>query len=276
MGSKKLFIYLAEALAIVISIIFLFPLFYAFINSFKEYGEMMTSYMSFPKSFYLGNYVKAWKAMNYIKSFFNSFTVTVFSVAGIIFFSSMASYKLARTKDRKSWFIYLLFTFGMIIPFHAIMIPLVKLAAFLHLTKSIPGLVVIYWGLGCPLAVFLYHGFIKGVPVEIEEAAEIDGCSPFRKFFSVVMPLLTPVTSTIAILDVLWVWNDFLLPMLVIFLNRSIRTIPLTQYNLYGEYNSEWNVAIAAVIMGVVPCIVFFLFMQKYIIKGVTAGSVKG
>lgn len=263
-------------LAAVVSLVFMLPPFFLLINSFKPYKEIMTSFISFPKSFYFDNYVEAWKATNYLKSFTNSLAITVFSVSGIILLSSMAAYKLARTATKQSWIIFIIFSLGMIIPFHAYMMPLMKWTTILGLNRSIPGLIMVYWGLGCPLAIFLYHGFTKSIPLEIEEAAVIDGCSPFQRFFLVVLPLLKPVTSTVAVLNVLWIWNDFLLPMLMIFMNRSLRTIPLMQYSLYGEYNAKWNVAIAAVIISIIPCIIFFIVMQKQIVKGAIAGSLKG
>ncbi len=269
-------LFLIEGIGVLISLLFILPLYFVLINSFKPYSEMMTSFISFPKSLYLNNYLVAWKATDYIKSFTNSLLLTTGSVTGIVLLASMASYMLARTKNTASMLLYYVFTLGMIIPFHSLMIFLVKWAAMLNMTKSLWGLMLIYWGLGCPFAVFMMHGFIKSIPTDIEEAAVIDGCGPFRKYWLVVFPLLKPVTSTVAVLDVLWIWNDFLLPMLLIFMNRNIRTIPLTQYNLYGEYNSEWNVALAAVVIGVTPVLVFFLFMQKFIIRGITAGSVKG
>jgi len=159
--------------------------------------------------------------------------------------------------------------------FHSIMIPLIIVIKRLHLSNSIPGIIIVYWGLGCNFAIFLYHGFVKTIPLELEESAVIDGCSPFQTFFKIVFPLLTPVTSTIAVLDALWIWNDFLLPLLLL-QKRSVKTIPLSQFVFFGQYYSEWGLALAGLVLAVIPVVVFYIFMQKYIVKGITAGALKG
>lgn len=253
----------------------LLPIIFAFINSFKPYSEMMTSFLSFPSSLDFSNYAKAWKVANYQTSFFVSLFITVFSTAGVILFASMAAYKLARTKTKLSGALFLLFVFSMTIPFHAIMIPLVQLANKLKMAQSLFGIIPVYWGMYIPFAVFMIHGFIKGIPSELEEAAMIDGCSPFSIFFKIVFPLMKTTVATLAVLDALAIWNDFLMPMLLLSGNMSLRTIPMTQVTLFGQYSSEWNIAIAGLVLGLIPCLIFFLFMQRYIVDGLTAGAVK-
>lgn len=251
------------------------PLFFAVINSFKPYSEMMTSFVSLPSKLNFDNYVRAWEVANYQRSFVVSLLVTVFSTAGVVLFSSMASYKLARTKTGLSDALYMFFVFAMAIPFHAIMIPLVQLANKMHLTQSIPGIVLIYWGMMIPFAVFMLHGFVKSIPLELEEAAVMEGSAPLHTYFKIVLPLMKTPVATIATLDALSVWNDFLMPMLILAGKPNLRTIPMMQANLFGQYTSEWNVALAGLVLGLVPCLIFFLIMQKNIVSGLTAGAVK-
>jgi len=276
MVKNRLSSLLVEAVAVLICLLFVIPFVFAVINSFKTYPEMMESFIRLPNRLNFENYVKAWTVMKGLRPFINSIIITVFSIIGIVLFSSMAAYKLSRTKDRKSWVIYLIFVFALVVPFHCYMIPLVKLTASLKLTKSYIGIVLIYWGICMPYAIFLQHGFVKSIPYDIEESAVIDGCTPFKTFFFIVFPLMKPIVSTLIVIDVIMIWNDFLLPMLIIFMDSILRTVPFVQYNLYGEYNNEWNTALAAMVLAVVPCVIFFIFMQKYIVRGITSGSVKG
>jgi len=260
---------------IILALFFIMPIYFTIINSFKPLREIVTSYTSLPKTFYLGNYIKAWLKTDYPRVFLNSLIITIVSVSGIILVSSMAGYILARTPGKLSWFIFIIIVFSMIIPFHSIMIPLIIVIRKLHLHNSIPGIIIVYWGIGCNFAIFLYHGFVKTIPKELEEAAAIDGCSRFQIFFKVVFPLLAPVTSTIVVLDTLWIWNDFLLPLLVL-QKRSIKTIPLSQFVFFGEYSQNWGLALSGLTLAVIPVVLFYVFMQKYIVKGITTGAIKG
>lgn len=266
---------IASVLLTGICLVTITPLFFAIINSFKSYGEMMASFVTLPSELDFSNYVRAWEVANYQKSFIVSLLITGFSTAGIILFSSMASYKLARTKTGLSDALYMFFVFAMAIPFHAIMIPLVQLANKMHLTQSIPGIVLIYWGMMIPFAVFMLHGFVKLIPLELEEAAIIEGSSPLHTYFKIVFPLMKTPIATIATLDALSVWNDFLMPMLILAGKPNLRTIPMMQANLFGQYTSEWNVALAGLVLGLAPCLIFFLLMQKNIVSGLTAGAIK-
>ena len=265
----------ATIILAVVSLFMLLPIFFAVINSFKPYSEMMTSFISFPSKIDLSNYAKAWKVANYQKSFWVSLVITAFSTIGTIIFASMAAYKLARTKTKLSNALFMIFVFSMTIPFHAIMIPLVQLANRMHITQSIQGIIPIYWGMYIPFAIFMLHGFVKSVPLELEEAAMLEGSSPFHTFFKIVFPLMKTPAATLAILDALAIWNDFLMPMLILSGNPNLKTIPMTQVNLFGQYTSEWNVAIAGLLLGLIPCLIFFLFMQKNIVGGLIAGAVK-
>jgi raffinose/stachyose/melibiose transport system permease protein len=201
----------------------------------------------------------------------NTAIITSCSVVGILLVSSMAAYVLARAANRLSWLLYMLFTFALVIPFQIVMVPIVVLATDLKLS-TIWGIIPMYWGLGCPLAVFMYHGFVKGVPRELEESAAIDGAGRFYTYFRIVFPLLQPITATIAILDALWIWNDFLLPLVIV----RKGTLQLEQMQFYGMFLREYGPAAASLVLSAAPIIVFYLALQKYIIKGIADGAVKG
>ncbi|ASR45316.1 carbohydrate ABC transporter permease [Paenibacillus kribbensis] len=267
---------LLEAGMIVLSLLFLYPLFLAINNSFKSFAEVMTDVIALPKQFSLDNYVYVWQFINYPRLFLNNTIITVVGLAGIVLISSIAAYKLARTKSKWSSVIYMLCIMPMLIPFQSIMLTVLRLAKDLNLADSTWGLGLLYWGFGAPLAVFIYHGFVKGIPAEIDESAKIDGASGFRLFFSVIFPLLKSVTATIVIIDVMWIWNDFLLPLLMVNGSPSTKTLTLAAYTFVGQYTSDWQYAMTAMVMAVLPSIIVFIFLQKYIVKGVVAGAVKG
>ncbi|CAM3384942.1 carbohydrate ABC transporter permease [Paenibacillus lupini] len=265
-----------EVVMVLLSLLFLYPLFLAINNSFKSFGEVMTDVIALPKKLAFGNYEHVWSFINYPKLFLNNFVITGVGLIGIVFVSSIAAYKLARTKTRWSGLLYLLCILPMLIPFQSIMLTVLQLSKDLHITESTWGLGLLYWGFGAPLAVFIYHGFVKGIPKEIDESATIDGASGFRLFFSVIFPLLKSVTTTIIIIDVMWMWNDFLLPLLMVNGSPDTKTLTLAAYTFVGQYTSDWQYAMTAMVMAVLPSIVVFIFLQKYIVKGVVAGAVKG
>ena len=242
------------------------------INAFKSDSDIYTNPASLPLTPQFVNFVNAWKETKFPIVFFNTLLITSVSVFGILFVSAMASYAMVRNKSKISWIVFLIFSFSMVVPFQAIMIPLVVTAKTFNL-KNIFGIIPIYIGLGSPLAIFMYHGFIKGIPLELEESAAIDGAGPFKTFFTIVLPLLTPITATITILDVLWIWNDFLLPLILL---PKQTTIQLAQYGFFGQFRAEFGKALASLVLSSTPIVLFYLFMQRYIIKGIMSGSVKG
>ncbi|AIQ28664.1 MULTISPECIES: carbohydrate ABC transporter permease [Paenibacillus] len=265
-----------EVVLVILSLLFLYPLFLTIINSLKSFSEVMTDVIALPKHLTFSNYSYVWKFINYPRLFLNNFVITGVGLLGIVFISSIAAYKLARTKTRWSGVIYFLCIMPMLIPFQSIMLTVLQTAKNLHLSESTWGLGLLYWGFGAPLAVFIYHGFVKGIPTEIDESATIDGASGFRLFFSVIFPLLKSVTTTIVIIDVMWIWNDFLLPLLMVNGSPDTKTLTLAAYTFVGQYTSDWQYAMTAMVMAVLPSIVVFIFLQKYIVKGVVAGAVKG
>ncbi len=268
----KLFI--LEIAAILIGLVFLVPFYYVVSNSLKSFSEILMNTSALPSVLQFQNYVNAFQQMDYLKVFMNSLMITVASNILIVVFCSMAAYMLVRTKKKISNIIFMTFVAAMVIPFQSIMIPLVKVAGNFGLLNSIWGLVFMYLGFGSGMAIFLYHGFMKGIPVELEEAAIIDGCTPFGVFWRIVFPLLKPITVTIVILNSLWIWNDFLLPMLVL-QDPELRTIPLATFFFFGQYTKQWDLALAALVISIIPLLIFFFSMQKHIIKGITSGSIK-
>lgn len=264
-----------EISMIVLAILFFFPLYLTFINGFKTYNEVITSTTALPEVFQFVNFAVVWKQINFLGVFINSVIVTVLSVVGILLISSMCAYQLVRRPSVVSQIVFLTILSSLVIPFQTLMIPLVKVAKDLSLINTLHGIIIMYWGFGIPLALFLYHGFIKAVPKELEEAAYIDGSSTTGVFFRILLPLLKPITTTIAILHSLWIWNDFLLPLITLSSKKN-QTIPLAASVYFGQYTNEWNLAMAALTLAIIPIILFFLFMQRYIIQGITAGALKG
>ncbi|MCM3093869.1 MULTISPECIES: carbohydrate ABC transporter permease [unclassified Cytobacillus] len=266
--------FLLEIIGIILGIIFLIPFYFVFINSVKGFADILIDAAAWPKEFLFSNYMKVWDIINFPRAFWNSLIITVISNIGLVIISSMAAWKMVRTRGKFSKILFVLFVSAMVIPFQTVMIPLMKLGGTLNLTNSIPGLIIMYFGFGVPLSLFLYHGFIKTVPIEIEESARIDGCSQFGVFWRIVFPLLKPITVTVVILNTLWIWNDYLLPLLVL-QDAELRTIPLATSSFFAQYTKQWDMGLAALVMGITPVIIFFLFLQRHIIKGIAQGSIK-
>ncbi len=253
----------------------LFPLFITVVNSFKPQAQIMKSVLTFPETFSLDNYTEALREIDFFRVFFNTAFITCASVTGIVIFASMAGFKLSRTKSRLSFFIYLLLISSMLIPFHSIMISLVNMAKLLRIHNSVWGLPFVYIGVGVNFPIFLYHGFVKSIPVELEDAARIDGCNEYQIFFKIIFPLLKPINITVTILQIIWIWNDFLLPLLML-TNSKHYTLILSTVMFRGKYYVEWSKILAAVIITCIPIVVVYMLFQRHIVKGITAGAVKG
>jgi raffinose/stachyose/melibiose transport system permease protein len=261
----------------VVSALFLLPILLVIINSFKFKLAVIDTPFAFPDagSFAgLSNYTNGLAATGFFKAAGFSFFITVFSVAIIVLFSSMTAWFITRSRSVFCKALYFAFAFAMIVPFQMVMFPLTHVANRMHLDNPI-GILFIYLGFGAGTSIFLYSGFIKSVPIAVEEAAVIDGCTPIRAFFSVVLPMLTPISVTVAILNTMWIWNDYLLPSLII--GSEYRTIPVAVQYLRGGYGSiDMGYMMAVITMALIPIIIFYFFCQRYIIRGVTAGSIKG
>jgi raffinose/stachyose/melibiose transport system permease protein len=267
----------ASVTMILLSVAFLAPIFIVFMNSFK--GKLFISDTPFAlpnvKTFVgMQNYMVGISKTGFLQSFQWSLLITVSSVLTILLFTAMTAWYITRVKSRTSTGLYFLFVFSMIVPFQMVMFTMAKIANLLHLDNP-AGIIIIYLGFGSGLSVFTFSGFIKTIPLEIEEAAMIDGCEPIRAFFTVILPMLQPVTITVAILNTMWIWNDYLLPYLVI--GTKYKTIPIAIQYLKGGYGSiDMGAMMAMLVLAVIPIILFYLSCQKYIIQGILAGAVKG
>ncbi|CDZ24765.1 binding-protein-dependent transport system inner membrane protein [[Clostridium] cellulosi] len=269
--------YIIFALLVVLSILFVLPLLIILINSFK--GQFIISQRPFelPNSetfVGLSNYTDGMEKVGFLSAFGWSAYITFFSVIVIVLFTAMTGWYITRVHSKISSGVYYLFAFSMIVPFQMVMFTMTKFANMLHLDNPI-GIVPIYLGFGAGLSTFLYCGFIKSIPIEIEEAAIIDGCGPIQAFFKIIFPLLKPIAITVAILNIMWIWNDYLLPVLLI--GSDYKTIPIAIQYLKGGYGSiDMGAMMAMLVLAIIPVIVFYMFCQKYIIEGVVAGAVKG
>lgn len=265
-----------ELLMFAIALVFLSPFYFLFSNSFKSFREILIDAASWPQEWTTQNFTSAWEIIDFPKVATNSFIITVLGVFLIVMFSSMMAYRLVRRPHKLNQFIFILLISSMIIPFQSIMLQMVKVASILQLHGTLYGILFSYIGFGLPLATFLFHGFIKTVPLEVEEAAVVDGCSPYRVFLQIVLPLLKPIAVTVMILNVLWIWNDYLMPVLIIGGNDELKTIPLAIQAFFGQYTKKWDLAMAALTLSLIPIVLFFLILQRYIVEGVAQGAVKG
>jgi len=264
-----------NVVGISVALMFLAPLYIVFTNSFKTAKGIFMNVLSLPAkgTFTANNYIQAFDDLNFMHSLMNSLLITIISTTLIVVFASMAAWMLVRSKSKWSTFLFFLFAVAMLIPFQSVMLPLINILGKLNLLNP-AGLILAYLGFGSSLSIVLYHGFIKSVPLELEEAALLDGCNKLQVFWLIVFPLLKPITVTVSILNVMWVWNDFLLPQLII--NRpEWHTIPLKMFYFFGQYSKRWDLALAGLVIGMIPIIIFYFFAQKHIVKGITQGSIK-
>ena len=264
----------------IICVIYVLPVLSVVINSFKQNTFVKTDTFALPNAettAHFDNFIKGMTFGNYPfwKSVAYSALITILSTALILLFTSMAAWYIARVNSTFCKAVYYLCVFSMVVPFQMVMFTLSKTADKLHLNTpwTIP---IVYLGFGAGLAIFMFVGFVKSIPLEIEEAASIDGCGPLRTYFSVVFPMLRPTMISVGILEIMWVWNDYLLPVLVLDINKY-RTIPIHIQYLKGSYGTvDLGATMALILLSIIPVIIFYLACQKYIIKGVAAGAVKG
>lgn len=274
-----------ETVTIILFILFMVPFAMVVLNSAKTSKEIIFDAIALPAS-----WGQLWtnislifnnKTVDYLGAFIDSFLITSFSLLVIIIFSAMAAWVLVR--NHKSWsvWIFMIFVAAMVIPFQVLMYPLVRwlrvLGDFMNyrLLGSIPGIVFAYLGFGSSLSIFIFHGFIKNIPFELEEAATIDGCSQQRIFFQIVFPLLKPIMVTVLILNGIWIWNDYLLPVLVLGSSGAVQTIPIAVTAFAGAYLKQWDLILTSTLLAILPIIVLYLFAQRYIIKGMVEGAIK-
>jgi raffinose/stachyose/melibiose transport system permease protein len=277
MINKRLSHALIFVILLFLSFLFLAPIFIIIINSLKFKFSITEAPFTLPngQNFAgLENFINGFTQTGFGTAFFWSLFITVFSVAAIVIFTSMTAWYIVRVKNKITKILYYLFVFSMIVPFQMVMYTMTYYAYELNLNNRW-GIVLIYVGFGAGLSVFMFTGFIKSIPREIEEAAMIDGCSPLQTFFRVVFPVLKPTGITVAILNAMWIWNDYLLPYLLI--GSEYKTIPIAVQYLKGGYGSiDMGAMMAMLVLAIIPVVIFYLSCQKYIIKGVAAGAVKG
>lgn len=265
-------------LLIALAVIFLIPIFLVLLNSFKSRIYISSAPFAFPTGeTFAGfeNYINGLTTSGFFVSFLRSLFITLASVALIILCTAMTSWFLVRVKNKVTKVLYYLFTFSMIVPFQMVMYTMTFVVNRMNF-DNIFGIVLVYLGFGAGLSVFMFSGFVKGIPLELEEAAEIDGCNPVQTFFMIIFPVLKPTAITVAILNAMWVWNDYLLPYLI--LGTDDKTVPVAiQIAMQGAYGStDYGGFMAMLVLAIIPIIVFYISSQKYIIKGVVAGAVKG
>ena len=275
--AKNIIKTLLYLLLIGIGLAFLAPIIIVLYNSFKGKFYISDDPFALPNAGTFSgieNYISGIEKTGFPAAFGWSLFITVFSVIAIVLFTSMTAWYIVRIKNGFTKALYYIFVFSMIVPFQMVMFTMTKTVADLGLDTPW-GLIIVYLGFGAGLAVFMFCGFVKSVPVEIEEAAMIDGCNPFQTFFHVVFPIMKPTAITVAILDAMWIWNDYLLPYLLI--GSEYKTIPIAVQYLRGSYGSvDMGAMMAMLVLSIIPIVVFYLSCQKYIIKGIVAGAVKG
>ena len=256
--------------------LYIYPVFLMFLNSFKPFGEVVSDPIAIPKKPTWENFVYVATKIHYIQLFFNNVMITTIGIFGIVFFSSLAAYILDRRRYKYTKLIYGIIITPMLIPFQTIMITLLKAMNVIHLDQSRVGLGIQYWGFGIPMATFIFYNFMKTIPMEIDESAKIDGASTWKTYSAILFPLMKPVFFTVIVLDVMWIWNDFLLPLLMVNSSQKTKTLVLAAYTFVGQMNTKWQYAMAAMTLTVLPSILIFILLQKYIVEGVVAGAVKG
>jgi raffinose/stachyose/melibiose transport system permease protein len=276
---------LFEIAIALIFLIYLYPFVLILINSAKDSFAVTQSPLKLPENWsrIFVNIARIWKDpnINYPSSFKSSVLITSISLISLNVLSSQAAWVLVRTKSKLSSAIFLMFVAAMVIPFQIVMFPLlawfrnIASVTGIKLLRSYGGIIFAYLGFGMSLSIFMFHGFIKAIPVSLEEAATIDGCSKPQIFYQIITPLLSPIHATVLILNGIWIWNDYLLPLMILGKGNKIQTFPLAVANFAGAYVKQWDLIMTAILMAIIPIIIFFLILQRYIIKGMTAGSIK-
>ncbi|WP_249870291.1 carbohydrate ABC transporter permease [Oceanobacillus saliphilus] len=272
MKEKKRNKMLLQIVGILLALLWLSPFYLMVVNAFKTKNGIFTDVLGLPTEWTFDNFRQAFIDLDFASSLFNSVLISVVSVGIIIIFSSMAGYALARNTSKLSAGIFMIFVAAMLIPFQAVMIPLVSLFGQADMLNR-SGLIFMYLGFGSSLSIFLYHGAMTGIPKTMDEAATIDGANRWQLFWKIIFPMFKPISVTVMILNLIWIWNDFLLPSLV--LSSDQATIPLKMFFFFGQYTKQWHLALAGLTIAIIPVIIIYFFAQKHIIKGVSEGAVK-
>lgn len=274
-----------EILTFLLFVVFMLPFVIVVLNAMRSNAEIINAPIGIPAdlSTFASNVKEVWNnpLFNFLAACRDSLIITILSLAVISIFSAMAAWVLVRNKTWWSNLLFMMYVAAMVIPFQVVMFPLLtwfkSLGDFIHIPmlRSYQGIVFAYLGFGEAMSIFIFHGFIKGIPLELEEAADIDGCSRAGIFFKVVFPLLQPVFVTVLVLNGLWIWNDYLLPLLVLGAAGDIRTIPLAVQGFNGAFVKQWNLIMVSTLLAMMPIIILYIFAQKYIVQGMVEGSIK-
>lgn len=265
---------IGEAIMLMLCLVVVFPFYYLVVNTLKTAQDAAFNPISLPQELYFDNYIEAFEQMKFFNAFKNTLILTVCSMILVIIIGAMAAYPVARRKHFVFKAIMMYFLLGFMIPVQTTMVPLFLIMQKLKLVNRIIGMIILYTS-GCTFAFFLYQGFIKTVPLELEESAIIDGCSPWMAFWKIVFPLLKPITTTIAIFHVMGTWNDFILPFLFLH-SRNVSTLTLEIYRGVGEFTNNWPIMLSTMVIVLLPLVIFYIFAQRYIISGLTSGALKG
>lgn len=271
----KPFDFVLLAITIILAVIFIYPVLFALMSAFKSNGDILKSPVAFPASFYTQNFKDLFAQSDFATAIVHSVFLTVVSEVLIVCIVPMAAYGIERRKGKMTSFIYTFFLAGMMIPFHLYMFPLFKQMKMFHIFGTMAGPIVCYIAGSIAFGTLLYSSFLKGIPLEIEEAAQIDGCSPFQTFWKVTFPLLGPCTGSMIILNGLGIWNDYLMPYLALPSGKA-KTITVEIASFVGQYTARWDIVFAGTIISIIPALAIFCMFQKYFVKGITAGATKG
>lgn len=264
-----------EIIGIIATLIFVYPALMVIVNTFKPLGEILQNPFALPKAFTLKNLFDIIENQNFFSALFNTLSIAIVVVIVTVILSAMAGYKLGRFGGKISIIVSMLFISCMLVPFQVILIPIAKLAKTFMIAGTKLGYVLIIIPLYAPMGIFACQGFVKTVPISLEESAVLDGCNPFETFFRIVFPLLKPILASITVLYSLWIWNDYALASLML-TSISRRTLTLMVYSGFSKFLNRWDFSLAALSLSVIPILIFYVFVQKYIVRGITAGAIKG
>ncbi|QUH31511.1 carbohydrate ABC transporter permease [Vallitalea guaymasensis] len=276
MKSEKISRIVVFIIATIIAVLFLFPFYICIVTAFKTPMETAQAVLALPTKLHWENFTKALEITNFSRSFINSLITTTSSVVFIVVCSSMCGYIIARNINKFKYRLCETILLGaMMVPFQVIMIPVYKMLKLSNMMNTLPGLIILLVGTSIPYSTFLYIGFVKLVPRELEEAATIDGSGIYRTYWNIVFPLLKPITATVATLHVMWMWNEFNISLIVL-QKEHVKTIPIQQFYFFGEYTTDLNLAFASACIAIIPILIFFIIAQKFLINGLMSGAVKG
>lgn len=272
--NKKIRSIFYQVILILFTLVFLSPIIYMLLNSFKPYSQMLKSPWALPKTLYIDNYLRAFRQMKFFQSLFNSIIITLASVFLIVVLGSLAAYPIARFRNKLTKFLAVYFLLGYMVPTQVVIVQIFSVLKIVNLINTKTGLILVY-AASVSFAVFMYQGFIRSIPIDIEESALIDGARPWTLFWRVVFPLLKPATATLIIFQTMWIWNDFALSSMLLSSRKNLTLILELQQSM-GEFSLDWSVMLAIMCIVILPMVIFYLLMQKNIISGMTAGAVKG